>query len=66
MPNIKVVFWLIVSAELYVFSDHMDEIKKICEKHVVLLIEDTVEAMGATVDCKQFGSFGRCFQCQLK
>ena len=36
----------------------MDEIKRICEKHGALLIEDAAEAMGATIDGRQCGSFG--------
>ena len=36
----------------------MDEIKRICEKHGALLIEDAAEAMGATIDGKQCDSFG--------
>ena len=36
----------------------MDEIKKICEKQGALFIEDAAEAMGATIDGKQCGSFG--------
>ena len=53
-PDVK----LVVSAELYGFPGRMDEIKKICEKHGALLIEDAAEAMGATIDGKQCGSFG--------
>lgn len=53
-PDVK----LVVSAELYGFPGRMDEIKKICEKHGALLIEDAAEAMGATIDSKQCGSFG--------
>lgn len=53
-PNVK----LVVSAELYGFPARMDEIKKICENHGALLIEDAAEAMGATIDGKQCGSFG--------
>lgn len=49
---------LVVSAELYGFPGRIDEIKKICEKHGALLIEDAAEAMGATVDGQQCGSFG--------
>lgn len=49
---------LVVSAELYGFPGRMDEIKKICEKHNALLIEDAAEAMGATIDGRQCGSFG--------
>ena len=32
--------------------------KEICKKHGALLIEDAAEAMGATIDGKQCGSFG--------
>ena len=53
-PDVKVV----ISAELYGFPGRMDKIKNICEKHGALLIEDAAEAMGATVDGKQCGSFG--------
>ena len=49
---------LVVSAELYGFPGRMDEIKRICEKHNALLIEDAAEAMGATIDNRQCGSFG--------
>ncbi|MBU5416199.1 DegT/DnrJ/EryC1/StrS family aminotransferase [Anaerobutyricum soehngenii] len=49
---------LVVSAELYGFPGRMDEIKKICEKHGALLIEDAAEAMGATINGRQCGSFG--------
>ncbi len=49
---------LVVSAELYGFPGRMDEIKRICEKHGALLIEDAAEAMGATIDGKPCGSFG--------
>lgn len=53
-PDVK----LVVSAELYGFPGRMDEIKQICEEHGALLIEDAAEAMGATIDGKQCGSFG--------
>ena len=53
-PEVK----LVVCAELYGFPGRIDEIKKICEKHGALLIEDAAEAMGATVGGKQCGSFG--------
>ena len=53
-PEVK----LVVSAELYGFPGRMDEIKRICEKHGALLIEDAAEAMGATIYGKQCGSFG--------
>ena len=53
-PDVK----LVVSVELYGFPGRMDEIKKICEAHGALLIEDAAEAMGATIDGRQCGSFG--------
>lgn len=53
-PNAK----LVVCAELYGFPGRIDLIKKICEKHGALLIEDAAEAMGATLNGKQCGSFG--------
>ncbi len=53
-PDVK----LVVSAELYGFPGRMDEIKRICERHGALLIEDAAEAMGATIDGRQCGSFG--------
>lgn len=53
-PEVK----LVVVAELYGFPGKIDEIKKICEKHNALLIEDAAEAMGATIGDKQCGSFG--------
>lgn len=53
-PDVK----LVVCAELYGFPGRIDLIKKICEKHEALLIEDAAEAMGATLNGKQCGSFG--------
>ena len=63
-PEVK----LVVCAELYGFPGRIDEIKRICEKHGALLIEDAAEAMGATVEVegennhssvkRQCGSFG--------
>lgn len=49
---------LVVCAELYGFPSRIDVIKKICERHGALLIEDAAEAMGATVNGRQCGSFG--------
>lgn len=49
---------LVVMAHLYGFPGKVDVIKKICQAHGALLIEDAAEAMGATVDGKQCGSFG--------
>ena len=53
-PEVK----LVVCAELYGFSGNMRRIKEICEKHGALLIEDAAEAMGATWEGRQCGSFG--------
>ena len=53
-PEVK----LVVSAELYGFPGRMDEIKKICESHGALLVEDAAEAMGARIDGRPCGSFG--------
>ena len=53
-PDVK----LVVYAELYGFPGRMDLIKEICEKHGALLVEDAAEAMGATINGRQCGSFG--------
>ena len=49
---------LVVCAELYGFPGRIDLIRGICEKHGALLIEDAAEAMGATVNGRQCGTFG--------
>lgn len=53
-PEVK----LVVMAHLYGFPARVDEIRKICETHGALLVEDAAEAMGATVNGRQCGSFG--------
>ena len=53
-PEVK----LVVYAELYGFAGNIKEIKSICEKHGALLVEDAAEAMGASWDNKQCGSYG--------
>ena len=53
-PDVK----LVVCAELYGFSGNIRHIKEICEKHGALLVEDAAEAMGATWEGQQCGSFG--------
>lgn len=53
-PDVK----LVIFAELYGFPGKVDLIKKICEKHGALLIEDAAEALGATYKGKQCGSYG--------
>lgn len=49
---------LVICAELYGFPGRMDEIKRICERHGALLIEDAAEAMGASLNGRQCGAFG--------
>ena len=49
---------LVIMAELYGFPGRVDKIKEICERHNAILIEDAAEAMGATVNGCQCGSFG--------
>ena len=53
-PEVKLVMF----AHLYGFPGKIEEVKRICEKHGALLIEDAAEAMGATYKGKQAGSFG--------
>jgi len=40
------------------FCDNITEIKKICNKHKILLIEDNCESLGSKVDGKLLGNFG--------
>jgi len=49
---------LVVYAQLYGFSGDIRRIRKICEDHHALLIEDAAEAMGAAWEGEQCGSFG--------
>lgn len=53
-PDVK----LVVMAELYGFPNDIAQIKKICEKHDALLVEDAAEAMGAYWEGKPCGSYG--------
>lgn len=53
-PDVK----LVVYAELYGFPGNIKEIKKICEEHGAFLVEDAAEALGASWDGKQCGSYG--------
>lgn len=53
-PEVK----LVVCAELYGFSGNIRRIKEICHVHGALLIEDAAEAMGATFEGHQCGSYG--------
>lgn len=53
-PEVK----LVVIAHLYGVPAKIDEIRKICDDHGALLIEDAAESFGATYKDKQTGSFG--------
>ena len=50
---------LVVIAHLYGTPSKIDEIKKICDKHNAIIIEDAAESLGATYKGKQTGSFGK-------
>lgn len=53
-PDVK----LVVLAHLYGTPAKIDEIRKICDEHNALLIEDAAESLGATYKGKQTASFG--------
>lgn len=53
-PNPKAV----IVVHLYGTPAKIDEIKEICEKHNVPLVEDAAESLGATYKGKQTGTFG--------
>ena len=53
-PDVK----LVVCAELYGFPGDIKRIRKICDKHGALLVEDAAEAMGAMWDGEQCGTYG--------
>ena len=54
-PNPKAV----IVVHLYGTPAKIDEIKEICEKHNVPLVEDAAESLGATYKNKQTGTFGK-------
>ena len=54
-PNPKAV----IVVHLYGVPAKMDEIKEICDKHGVPLVEDAAESLGATYKDKQTGTFGK-------
>ena len=54
-PEVKVV----VIAHLYGTPGKIDELKKICDKHNAVIIEDAAESLGATYKGKQTGTFGK-------
>ncbi len=53
-PEVK----LVVFAHLYGFPGQADKIKRICERHGALLIEDAAESLGASYKGKRTGSIG--------
>lgn len=54
-PDVKVV----IAANLYGVPAKLDEIKKICDEHNAILIEDAAESLGATYKNIQTGNFGK-------
>ena len=53
-PEVKVV----VVANLYGTPAKLKEIRKICDDHEALLIEDAAESLGASLEGQQTGTFG--------
>lgn len=53
-PDVKIV----VMVHLYGTPAKIDEIRKVCETHDAILIEDAAESLGATYKGKQTGTFG--------
>lgn len=53
-PDVKVV----VVAHLYGTPGKIEEIKKICDRHGAVIVEDAAESLGATYKGKQTGTFG--------
>lgn len=49
----------VVVANLYGVPAKLDEIKQICDKYQVVLIEDAAESLSATYKGQQTGTFGR-------
>ena len=54
-PEVKVV----VLVHLYGVPAKIDEIKRICDEHNAILVEDAAESLGATYKGIQTGSFGK-------
>ncbi len=48
----------IIATHLYGVPAKIEKIKKICEEHDVILIEDAAEAIGSTTNGRPVGSFG--------
>ena len=53
-PDVRIVMFV----HIYGVPGKIQEIKRVCEEHGALLIEDAAEALGATIDGKPCGSFG--------
>ena len=53
-PEVKTV----VAANLYGVPAQLDEIRRICDAHGAVLIEDAAESLGATYRGRQTGTFG--------
>lgn len=53
-PEVKVV----VMAHLYGSPGKINEIKRICDRHDAIIIEDAAESFGAAYNGKQTGTFG--------
>ena len=49
----------VLVANLYGTPAKLDEIKQICDEQGVTLIEDAAESLGATINGKQTGTFGK-------
>ena len=49
----------VIVVHLYGTPAKIEEIRKICEKHEVPLVEDAAESLGATYKGKQTGTFGK-------
>ncbi len=53
-PEVK----LLVVAHLYGTPGKIDELRRICDEHGALIVEDAAESLGATYKGKQTGNFG--------
>lgn len=54
-PDTKAVVLVHMSG---IISPHLEEIKKICDEHGAMLVEDAAHAHGATIDGRKAGSLG--------
>ena len=49
----------VITVNLYGTPSKLDEIKAICDKHNAVLIEDAAESLGASINGKMTGTFGK-------